>query len=238
MQLFIGPFKIQWDKILIHDEEIINQCRRVLRANIWYELYIQEKKYYWYVWPILRYHTQIISIESKEILVNIIEIQTYQHQPMIGWVVIWTPNKIDKIELIVQKLTELGVGRIVFVHMKRSVLPYTMSDNKLKRIEMIIKEAAEQSRRFTLPIVAFENNLIWYLSNKSLIFDTKWSDTLKPWSEAERIIVWPEWWYDPKEINLFEEYHVQHIKLQTPILRTETAAIIAWRKRNEYNTSS
>jgi 16S rRNA U1498 N3-methylase RsmE len=35
-----------------------------------------------------------------------------------------------------------------------------MNDNKLKRIDMIIKEAAEQSWRYTLPIVTFENNLI------------------------------------------------------------------------------
>jgi 16S rRNA (uracil1498-N3)-methyltransferase len=80
---------------------------------------------------------------------------------------------MDKIELVAQKLTELGVGRIVFVQMKRSVLPHTMSENKLKRLDLIIKEAAEQSWRFSIPQILFEKNIDQFLSNTSMIFDTQ-----------------------------------------------------------------
>lgn len=238
MQLFIGPFKIQWENILIHDEEIINQCRRVLRAWVWYEFHIQTSHSYEIEWHILRYHVWIIDINSKELTCKIIDSQNHLHHPITWWVVIWIPNKMDKIELIVQKLTELGVGRIVFIQMKRSVLPHSMSENKLKRLDIIVKEAAEQSRRFTIPQIIFEKNLEPYLSDKSMIFDTQWRENWDKVDWINRIIVGPEWGYDQVEMKLFDHKKVQRLKLPTPILRTETAAIIAWRKRNEYNTSS
>ncbi len=54
------------------------------------------------------------------------------------------PNKRDKAELIVQKLAELGVARIIFWVAKRSVLRQT-NDNKIARLYKIIHEAVEQS---------------------------------------------------------------------------------------------
>lgn len=54
------------------------------------------------------------------------------------------PNKRDKAELIVQKLAELGVARIVFWVAERSVLRQT-NDNKVARLYKIIHEAVEQS---------------------------------------------------------------------------------------------
>lgn len=238
MQLFIGPFNIQWHSILIHEEEIINQCRRVLRAWIGYEFYIQSSHSYETGWNIVRYHVWITDLHSKELTCKIIDSQSHLHQPRAWWVVIWIPNKMDKIELIVQKLTELGVGRIVFTQMKRSVLPHAMSENKLKRLDIIVKEAAEQSRRFTVPHILFEKKIEPYLSDASMIFDTQWSEDWAKIHWIDWIIVGPEWWYDQVEMKLFDQKKVQRLKLPTPILRTETAAIIAWRKRNEYNTSS
>jgi 16S rRNA (uracil1498-N3)-methyltransferase len=55
------------------------------------------------------------------------------------------PNKWDKAEIIVQKLTEIGINHIVFWPSERSVIKET-NKNKIERLEKISKEALEQSR--------------------------------------------------------------------------------------------
>lgn len=54
------------------------------------------------------------------------------------------PNKLDKLELIVQKTTELGVGKIVIFSSERSS-QLVISANKLERLRSIAIEAVEQS---------------------------------------------------------------------------------------------
>jgi len=61
--------------------------------------------------------------------------------------------KGDKMEIIIQKMTELGVYRIVPVSMKRSVvkLDKKKADSKVKRWNMISESAAKQSKRSIIP---------------------------------------------------------------------------------------
>ena len=51
--------------------------------------------------------------------------------------------KADKLELLAQKLTELGVTRLVPVEMERSVRHF----EKVERLRKIAREAAKQCRR-------------------------------------------------------------------------------------------
>ena len=64
-------------------------------------------------------------------------------------------TKGDKPELVVQKLTELGVDRIVPVVAERSVArpSAARAETSLDRWERIVREAARQCRRATLPVV-------------------------------------------------------------------------------------
>jgi len=75
------------------------------------------------------------------------------------------PNKRDKIELIVQKLTECGLDQIIFWPSERSVLRERNS-KKEERLNKIIKEAVEQSRGRTVPELIFTTN------PKALVGDT------------------------------------------------------------------
>jgi 16S rRNA (uracil1498-N3)-methyltransferase len=54
------------------------------------------------------------------------------------------PNKRDKAEMIVQKLTEIGINFIVFWPSERSVIR-DINTSKMERLEKISKEAVEQS---------------------------------------------------------------------------------------------
>ena len=61
--------------------------------------------------------------------------------------------KGTKMEMILQKLTEIGVHEIVLVQTKRSVskVDDKKEDKKLERWERIIYEAAKQSKRGKIP---------------------------------------------------------------------------------------
>ena len=63
--------------------------------------------------------------------------------------------KEKKMDLILQKLTELGVSRIIPVEMERSVVRLDSKKFKKKkeRWEKICKEASEQSKRNKIPII-------------------------------------------------------------------------------------
>lgn len=67
------------------------------------------------------------------------------------------PNKRDKIELIVQKLTECGLDQMIFWPSERSVLK-EWNPKKEERLQKIIKEAVEQSRGRIVPELIFTTN--------------------------------------------------------------------------------
>ena len=80
------------------------------------------------------------------------------------------PNKRDKAELIVQKLAELGVSRVVFWVAERSVLRKG-NDNKTVRMQKIIREAVEQSWGWHIPELSFMTDKDFLMEEKVIIFD-------------------------------------------------------------------
>ena len=69
--------------------------------------------------------------------------------------------KADKYEWMIQKATEMGANEFIAVGMDRSVVKLNESKvaKKLERWQKIIKEAAEQSYRLTIPNIYFKSNL-------------------------------------------------------------------------------
>lgn len=63
--------------------------------------------------------------------------------------------KEQKMDLILQKLTELGVSKIIPVSMERSIVKLDKErfNKKKVRWESICKEASEQSKRTNIPII-------------------------------------------------------------------------------------
>jgi 16S rRNA (uracil1498-N3)-methyltransferase len=72
-----------------------------------------------------------------------------------GLVVAPSLTKGDRPELVVQKLTELGVDRIVLVEAERSVVHWDerRAASSLTRLARVAREAGAQSRRARLPVV-------------------------------------------------------------------------------------
>lgn len=86
--------------------------------------------------------------------VNIIEELNNNNDNNIDIVLIVPVLKEQKMDLILQKATELGVSRIIPIITERTVVK--LNDKELKKIDRwrrIVKEASEQCKRVIIPIV-------------------------------------------------------------------------------------
>lgn len=147
--------------------------------------------------------------------------------------------KADKLELIVQKLTELGACRVVPVVMERSVAKPDPKDKgkKRERLQRIAQEAAKQCGRGAC--LEVEEAISW----KQALGRVKEHElVLMPWEDArdtrlkdvhaERadaadlaILIGPEGGISGKEAEEAKEAGALCVTLGPRILRTETAAI-------------
>ena len=148
--------------------------------------------------------------------------------------------KGEKIDLILQKCTEIGVTEFVIVETSRAV-PRIAPDRmpgKLERWRAIVREAAEQSGRTRVPDVAgilpFKEALkriegrgtgiIAWEEEKGLSL-TSMIPRLKGSGEVV-ILVGPEGGFAPEEVSAAKSAGIAPVSLGPRILRTETAAIV------------
>ena len=149
--------------------------------------------------------------------------------------------KGDKNELVVQKCTELGVKRIVFISSERCVVKWEEKDvkKKLERFNKIAKEASEQCHRIVVPEILgvysinnipnelfAENNYFAYEKIAGKTQDLFTCLTTKTGSIS--ILVGAEGGFSPKEATLVtDKYNFTPVSLGKRILRSETSAIYA-----------
>jgi len=145
--------------------------------------------------------------------------------------------KEQKMDLILQKLKELGIDKIIPVSMERSIVK--LDDKKFahkkERWEKILKEAAEQSKRTSIPEITnihtikqlqnlgYEKKYICSTRNqKNLV-----NNYLQNKDDCAKMIfvIGPEGGIAPKEEDLLEEYGYMPVTLGNRIMRVETAAI-------------
>jgi 16S rRNA (uracil1498-N3)-methyltransferase len=163
-------YKKKVNTVTIESAEILSQVRKVIRANIGDILRIQD--------PIneaekTRYEVRIDNWNDKELQGTILS-ETHHHvNPGNVTMIIAMPNKRDKAELIVQKLSEIGIDEIIFRPTERSVIK-EWSEKKEERLQKISKEAVEQSRGWKIPEISFATDIQEYINNKDIIiFDKK-----------------------------------------------------------------
>lgn len=138
--------------------------------------------------------------------------------------------KSDKFELTIQKLTELGVKRIVPYNAKRSVVKENKPEKKLERYRKILMEASEQSHRNNIPTI--ENAISFkqlknYMSDLNLIAYEKEDISSKAELKANSItfIIGPEGGFTKDEVEDIKNLGFKSISLGKRILRAETAAM-------------
>ncbi len=102
------------------------------------------------------YNCKIDNISDKEVICAVLSAEPSKAEPNIKVKLFQAVPKLDKLELIVQKATELGVDEVIPVLTKRCVSrPNEKSfAKKLERLEKIALEAAKQSGRGAVPLIS------------------------------------------------------------------------------------
>ena len=146
-------------------------------------------------------------------------------------------TKSDKIELVIQKATEIGATIIYLYRANRSVvkLDNEAFNKKLDRFNKIAKEASEQCHRLVIPdIIGILNikDINKYLSDLNLVaYELDAGKTSSFYDELENskgsisFIVGPEGGFEEYEIKELEDIGFKRVSLGKRILRMETAAI-------------
>ncbi len=232
MHRFYNPDFSIWEKnINIKDKNFLNQLIKVLRVKNWDKIILFNSI------DNFDYLYEISSLEKKNILLSKIEkIEKKQEKNFEINLYQALPNKLSKIELILQKWVEVAIDNFYFFPACRSQ-KLIISENKKERLKKIIIEAVEQSWQNKIPKLIFlEKNfsLDFPWKNLNLFFHTKNNNSklLKDINiknyENINIFIWPEWGFSEKEIKNFLEKNFIQIYLWKNILRTETTWIVVW----------
>lgn len=233
-RFFVGKNNINLEnKTCIIEGEDVKHISKVLRCRIGEELEICDNDNNEYI-------CEITNIDKSQVELNIVEVVDIKRESDLKIKVYQGLPKGPKMEMILQKLTEVGVDEIILVQTKRTVVKVDdkKEDKKIERWERIIYEAAKQSKRGKIP------KLRGVLSFKEALADMKENDfNIAPY-ENERtksikqaikgvdiknigIFVGPEGGFEDTEINAIEEIGGQSVSLGPRILRTETASLVA-----------
>jgi len=185
------------------------------------------------------YQTSIYGVEKNRVILFLesklqsntessIEIALFQGLP-----------KSDKMELIIQKCTEIGVKKFIPIITRYSVVDIKNSNlnKKIERWNKISREACKQSGRTSLPeicmpisfeealkqIEEFDLCIIPYEKEKTL----KLKEVLDGVKNIKKVAIFvgPEGGFSEEEVDLALRYSAKLVSLGPRILRTETAAI-------------
>ena len=145
--------------------------------------------------------------------------------------------KEQKMDLIFQKLTELGVSRIIPVSMERSIVKLDKErfNKKKVRWESICKEASEQSKRTNIPIIEdikSIKDLTKEDADLKLVASTKEKEKLLNYylqsiEDCAKIImvIGPEGGISDKEEDILVSNGYNRVSFGNLIFRVETATI-------------
>ena len=188
------------------------------------------------------YITKITSFSKEKIECEIVKKIDKTVESNVNITLFQGIPKFDKMELIIQKNTEVGVKKIVPVLMERTVvkLDEKTINKKIERWQKISEVAAKQSMRDIIPevenviklkdiekqnydiiLVAYENedkNML-----KSELIELK-NKKMNKYNIA--IVIGPEGGIAEKEIEILKNMGAVFVSLGKRILRTETAGIV------------
>ncbi len=142
VQRYFSTIKIA-DKFLLNNDDLYH-IKTVMRMRPWdrIEVVYQKEMY-------------ICELNDKY-EVKIIEKKTNENNQLKEITLVVPLVKEQKMALILQKSTELGVARIIPVQTERSIikLDENKEHKKIIRWQKIIKEASEQSKRLDIPVLS------------------------------------------------------------------------------------
>ena len=164
---------------------------------------------------------------------EVADIRHPQREPEIDLTVGLALLRGDRFEMAVQKLTEIGVRRIVPLEADRCVVTFRDApdwDRRAERLRRISVEAMEQSERVTEVALDSPVDLGTFLERQPVVAlrerDNSPHLSTLPMRERLAIAVGPEGGWSDRELELIDRFATS-ASLGQLVLRAETAAIVA-----------
>lgn len=231
-QFFVEPERIGSEQAIITGPDV-NHIRNVLRMKPGEAVRISDGSG-------SCYDGIIDTLQNDEIVVRLSGEKIESTELPVETVLFQGLPKSDKMELIIQKNTELGISAIVPVSTSRAVvkLDEKKADSKVKRWNGIAEAAAKQSKRTLIPEIrpvmsfkqalieasAFDIKLMPYENAEGMAFTRKCISEIKP-SARVAIFIGPEGGFSEEEVEAASGAGFVPITLGRRILRTETAGM-------------
>lgn len=224
MQRYFAKEKVA-NEFVLYDSDI-HHIKNVMRYNISDEIEV--------VYEDTIYLCQIKNLTPLSLEI----IETYQSDSEMNLLLTIAISLVNeqKMDLILQKITELGVSSIIPVKTERSIvkLDEKKIEKKLMRWQMICKEASEQSKRTKIPDV---KKIVSINELSKMEYDIKFicsltdnSKSLKEYlsnNKYKRIlfIIGPEGGFTKEEEKKLIDSGFIPVTLGKRVMRVETAAI-------------
>lgn len=188
-----------------------------------------------------RYRAEITSVTTSAIEARILDQSHAPARTAPLLILAQALLKGEKMDWVIQKATELGVDRIIPVHTRHGVVKIQPErvEHQKTRWERIALEAAQQSERWTIPVIDTPTELKSLfrqqataaskiiLSERSQELSLSKAPLATSPEHAVALLIGPEGGWDKEELHLASEAGFQAVTLGQRILRAETAALAA-----------
>ena len=214
----------------------VNHIRNVLRLNLEDQIKICNED------TSENYNCSIKQIEKDEIICEIKEKVASQVESNVEITIFQGLPKADKMELIIQKSTELGASKFVPVALNRCIVKLSGKDaqKKIERWQKISEVAAKQCGRDLIPkienienieevknqIPDFDLFFVAYEQEKNVYLKQVLQEVDKNKEKIKiAFLIGPEGGLEEKEVEQMKNAGAKVISLGNRILRTETVAL-------------
>ncbi len=219
---FIQSFDLSGDKVMVDDPQLVHQMGKVLRLEIGELVILCDGKGSEVQGVILEMDKRKVIIGVQERRQNIVESKT-SVRLYVGLL------KRDAFELALQKATEVGVSEIIPIITQRTIKQRI----NLERLQVIVREAAEQSGRGIVPIVreavSFEEGCKEVGAGEGIFLDIQ-APLIERSSFASKeisLFIGPEGGWTDEERDMATRYGFVKVGLGPQVLRGETAVTVA-----------
>jgi 16S rRNA (uracil1498-N3)-methyltransferase len=230
-RFFVPSQNISKDKIIVLDKKQVHYIKDVLRLKVRDELVIFDEKENEYTCLLEKLKPEL-TLDIKKMVLAVANLKK------INLTVACAIPKKSNMDDIIDKLTQLGVARIIPLKTQRTIvrLDEQKKQLRLNHWQKIAQSSSEQSQRRNLPIIATIKGIKEVLTEtkeydlKLILTLTGERKSLKEILEKGKpknilVLVGPEGDFSEDEISLAKKYGCIAVSLGKQVLRVETAAV-------------